>query len=162
PTHPAAMGEPFKVPGIAIVEDGQAELFEDQHLAYPWNLAEYDATITQQEFPTDLQGRIAEVDIDEDGKVALRELREIQQQLTVFDTNAPQSESELAVWLDQHIHHPVIPLHQSQPFMLKLVQSLTQGRGLTLDHVVASRFRVRDAADLKIEKHRRTAATRSF
>ncbi len=118
--------------------------------------------MTSQEYPTDPQGRVAEVDIDEFGKVALSELREVQHQLTMFDTNAPRTEAELAVWLDQHIRHPDIPLHQSQPFMLNLVRSLTKGRNLPFDTVVAGRFRLRDVAELKIDADRRAAAEKSF
>ena len=163
PTNPAAMGEAFDVPGLAIrLDEDEPTLFESEDLPYQWNLSEFEATVTPQEYPTDSQGRVAEVDIDEAGQVALRELRDVQHQLTMYDTNAPGTEAELAVWLDQHVPHPDIPLHQSQPFMLKLVRSLTVGRGLPFHAVVAGRFRLRDVAELKIDTHRRIAAKRSF
>ncbi len=160
-TSPVALGKPFTVPRLAIRVDGLLEIFEDQFRDAPWKLSDQNCSLSETEFAVNTRtSRVGEIDIDDDrGRFSIRELHE---HLTLIDAGGPQSETELAVWLDRQIPHPDVLIADSTLFFRKLVQSLTEERGIPLDALVASRFRLRDAAENKVDAHRRKVFDDAF
>ncbi|RPI59108.1 MAG: restriction endonuclease subunit R, partial [Planctomycetaceae bacterium] len=79
---PAALGEPLNVPRLAVMVDGQLELFEDQFLAAPWDLADCDALLDEKEFPIQ-QGddQVGVLDVTEAGKIEYHFVKELHKQL---------------------------------------------------------------------------------
>jgi type III restriction enzyme len=160
---PSAKGEKFAVPRLAVRIQDTLDLLEDQFHDFEWKLADRDATLDEDDFTTADDGtQAAEVDISKQGKVETRYVAELHEQLSLLEMRGPQSVAELSLWLDRQIPHPDIAIQDSQLFMMKLVQGLIVKRGLTLEDLVRYRFRLRDAARLKIQAHREKANSEAF
>ena len=163
PAYPAAMGQSFAVPYLAVRVGEQLEIFEDQYRDAPWNLADCSPGLSEAEFgfggPS---GQEAQVDVDEKGKVQIRFLEELRQQLTFNDLRGPKTESELAEWLDRAINHPDITQTQSSLFLRRMVDYLVAERQLPLPEIIGARFRLRDAAAQRINLYRTRALTESY
>lgn len=160
---PAALGEVFTVPALAVRIGGQLELFEDQFREFPWKLAECDAYLTEAEFSLETTpGQLAEVDVTMAGKIEYRFVTDLQRQLSLFDERGPKSAAELAVWLDRQIPHPDVTQTESGLFLHRLVQDLLAKHRLPLEALVAARYRLRDAAAAKINQHRRNALGKAY
>ena len=160
---PAAMGEAFSVPALAVRVDGTAELFEDQFREAAWKLSEYEAVPTESEFslPSDTS-RVANVDVQADGKIAAKFFDELERQLTFLDVRGPKTPVELAAWLDGQISHPDITAAEAGRFLHRMVTGLTDKRGIPLERLVGLRYRLRDVAEAKIAAHRRAAEEKAF
>jgi type III restriction enzyme len=111
PPSPAQRGETFLVPALVIRVDGQLELFEETHfLEAPWNLNDFEARLTEAEFPTEVEaGREGELDVDEEGRVELQYVRQLQGQLGLLAREGEWTIALLANWLDGKFRHPDIP-----------------------------------------------------
>ena len=100
-SSPAAMGEKFAVPVLAIRIDKELELFDDQFREVPWKLSSCDATLSEKDFSLHRgDERIAKIDADKEGKIEYSFISELQKQLNLFDIHGPKSEAELTIWLD--------------------------------------------------------------
>ena len=163
PSWPAALELPFRVPRLVVRVDGQLELFEDQFLAAPWDLADCDALLDEKEFPSQQpDGQVGAIDVTEGGKIEYHFVKELHKQLLLLDLHGPKTVAELAIWLDRVIDHPDIVPSQSGLFLYKLVQLLSEKRGIPLEQVVASRFRLRDAAARKLCDYRARAVGTAY
>ncbi|MDY6913474.1 MAG: DEAD/DEAH box helicase family protein [Planctomycetota bacterium] len=160
---PAAMGEKLSIPMLAVREDGQLELFEDQFREAFWKLSECDSLLTEAEFsiPT---GPETGADIDvENGKIGWSSFTEtLHRQLSFLDVHGPKTETDLAVWLDRAINHPDITQVEAGLYMRKLVGDLETKRGFSLEQLLANRFRLRDAVAEKIRSLRKTSAKQAY
>ena len=159
---PAARGEPFRIPMLSIRVDGQLELFEDQFLAAPWNLADCDPLLEDKEFAIGQAEQLGVVDVTDAGKIEYRFVEELHRDLRLLDLHGPKNVGELALWLDRNIDHPDIVQVQSQSFLQGMVKSLTEKRSITFEQLVAARFRLRDVAAQKIRDHRNQAVGQAF
>lgn len=158
---PAALGKRFAVPRLGLRIGGQLEIFEDQFREAPWRLSDRDATLGESEFVSASGASgVGEIYIDEDREVF--KIRELHEQLALIDAGGPKTETELAVWLDRQIRHPDIVASDSTLFLRKMIAWLIADRGCTLSELVAARFRLRDAAERKIDGHRRRVMDESF
>ncbi len=160
---PAAMGEKLSIPMLAVREDGQLELFEDQFREAFWKLSECDSLLTDAEFsiPT---GPETGADIDvENGKIGWSSFTEmLHRQLSFLDAHGPKTETDLAVWLDRAINHPDITQVEAGLYMRKLVGDLETRRGFSLEQLLVNRFRLRDAVAEKIRSLRKTSAKQAY
>jgi len=161
---PASSGEPFSVPALVVRSGTQKELFEEQFRDAPWSLSESDPLLDESEYrPEALSGaQLAEVDVTKQGNIEYHFVAEVQNQLSLFDYRGPETGSELAVWLDRQIRHPDITHVEASVFLRRMIEALIDKRGIPLEKLVASRFRLRDAAAEKISQHRRKALEQSF
>jgi type III restriction enzyme len=163
PVYPAALGEKLVVPMLSVRQGEQLELFEDQFREAPWNLTDFNPLLTEDEFPKSVQdGKLAEVDITEKGKVEYHFVQELHRQLAFWDIRGPKNPVELAVWLDRSIDHPDITLSQSSLFLRQMIQALIDKRGFTFEELLQERFRLRDTAEDKIRQYRGQAMVQSF
>jgi type III restriction enzyme len=163
PCWPAAMGEQLKVPSLAVRVDGQLELFEDQFLAAPWNLADCDALLDDKEFPAQqADGQTGAIDVTEAGKIEYHFVKELHKQLQLLDLHGPKTVAALALWLDRTIDHPDIVQSQSGLFLIRLVQTLIDKRGMTMEQLVSLRFRLKDAAAQKFRDYRKQAVGKAY
>lgn len=158
---PAALGKPFAVPRLGLRVDGQLEIFEDQFREAPWKLSDQDPTLSPSEFATaSSSSNVGEIYIDEDKGIF--KIRELHEQLALIDIGGPKTEAELAVWLDRQIPHPDIVPSDSALFLRKMIESLIKERKCSLADLVAARFRLRNAAEAKINAHRLRVMDESF
>lgn len=156
--------EPLRVPLLAIRVDGQLELFEESHfLNVEWNLAECDALLGEAEFPSQyVAGSSAEVDVNDAGRVEIRFVTELQEQLATLVAETGWTVSSLANWLDRQILHPDIPQAQSSLFIHNVLTNLMEKRGLTIDQLAKQKYRFRNAIENKINVHRQTQRRKAY
>lgn len=166
PLCPAARGEVFEVPQLALRFDGSLEPLDDSYfLTDTWDPPLDAASLTEAEFSLPKLVRAgADVDVSEAGNLTIQEFtHEVQEQLALL---APppdiKTEAELAVWLDRNIRHPDIKQAGSSRFMLSAVQHLTQVRHIALEDLSRRRLLLRDAVDAKIDACRRAVRAAAF
>jgi len=159
---PAALGQKFSVPVLAVRDGGQLELFEDQFREAFWKLSECDALLAEEEFSIQEQSTGAEIDV-QNGKIGWRSFTDtLHRQLSLLDAHGPKTEAELAVWLDRAIPHPDITQTEASLFMHKAISELEAKRGFCLEELAANRFRLRDGVAEKIRELRATADEQAF
>jgi len=160
---PAAIGEKFAVPMLAIRVDKELELFEDQFREFPWKLSSCDATLSERDFSLP-QGdeRIARIDADQRGKIEYSFISELRKQLNLFDIHGPKSAAELTIWLDQNIPHPDITQTECSLFIGKMIRLLVEERGFSIEELISNRWRLRDSAEAAISHHRRQVVEKAY
>lgn len=160
---PAAMGQRFAVPALAVRDDGQLDLFEDQFREGFWPLSGCDALLMQDEFHLDSGPQTgAEIDV-EAGKMGWRSFTDnLHQQLALLEVNAPKTEAQLAVWLDRAIPHPDVTQAEAGLYLRKAVGELVAKRGFAIETLAANRFRLRDAMAWKIGCLRKAVAKAEY
>ena len=160
---PAAMGEKFAVPMLAVRIDKELELFDDQFREIPWKLSRCDAVLSEQDFSLPRgDERIANIDVTKEGKIEYSFISELQKQLNLFDIHGPKSEAELTIWLDQNIPHPDITQTESSLFIGKMIRLLVENRGFSFEELILNRWRLRDAAEQAISHHRRQVIEQEY
>ncbi len=161
---PWQQGETFAVPRLAIRVDGQLELFDEEHfLDYEWNLADMDAALSEQEFPSAfVVGRASSIDVDERGQIEYGPVEELREQLALIATETGWAVPELAHWIDRQIPHPDLTWEQAGLFIHKVVATLMDERGVTVDQLARQRFRLRGAIARKIDQYRREQAKKAY
>jgi type III restriction enzyme len=154
----------FKVPLLAVREGDQLEVFEESCFKeIDWNLADCDACLTEGEFPSQqAAGEVGEVDVSEAGRVELRFVNQLHQQLTLLTFEPGWTVASLANWLDRQIPHMEIVQSQSAPFIHKALSHLIESRGLTVEHLARQKFRLRTALETKIDAHRHAQAKTAY
>ncbi len=153
---PAERGELFSVPQLALLLDGETELLESEMLLPgDFKLALCDPSLTEAEFTLEtLHGVTAELDISNAGKLNTRHLLETPTQYSFasFGGNTETLQS-FAVWLDRHLPEDRIAQNQKQLFCYRVLEGLTQKRGLNLESLAFQRMRLRSAIKVQLEKH---------
>lgn len=162
PTFPAAIGVRLSVPILAYRRGTFLERFEDQFREAPWGLSECDPALSEQEFSADPKAKSGSIDLDEAGKIRLRQLEQLRLQLTFNDICGPRNHPELAAWLDGSIDHPDILQTQSGLFLYRTIELLMKSRQFSLEFLITNRYRLRDAARVKIDDYRRSAITKAY
>ena len=171
PLSPYQMNLDFRVPRLCLLEDGVLQEFERTHLLeHPWRLGSKDATLSSSYNPLS-RPRLATgaLDVGTRGEVKADMLHEKdlpndfvsrlhQQTLALGNIGGTDWTIEhLITWLDRQIDHKDIPLAESALFLRKAISSLMARYGLAdVSTLVFDRFRLRDAVEECIDKHRRT------
>ncbi len=155
---------PFAIPLLGVRVGKQLQLFEhDRLVAGDWDLTSCDATLTEDEFPSVMERmETGELDADDDGKMQVSFVKELHLQLSFGDMARGWTLPTLVAWLDHHTAHRFVPARQSAPFIDKVVEALTESRGLSLDQLVRDRFRLAEAIERKMLDHYRAAAAKGF
>lgn len=154
----------FKVPLLAIRDGDQLEVFEDSHFAeIEWNLADCDARLTEAEFPSQqAAGEVGEVDVTEAGRVELRFVNQLHEQLALLTFEPGWTVASLANWLDRQIPHIEIVQSQSALFIHKALSYLIESRGMAIEQLARQKFRLRTALEKKIDEHRQSQAKKAY
>jgi len=146
----------FTVPVLSIKQGTLFEPFEETHfLDHPWELAKCDALLTEEEYSAKRpDAQSGEIDITENGKVAAKFVSKLQSQMTLFASDASWSVANLVHWLDRNIPHIDISPEDSGIFLIRLVQTLIEQRGMSLDQLVLDKYRLKKVVERKIDQHR--------
>lgn len=164
-TPASAQEEAFTVPLLAIRIGKELELFDESHfLDVEWNLAEFDAGLSDGEFSSQqVAGSAGEIDVTDTGQVAMRQfVDQLHEQLTMLAIETGWTVASLTNWLDRQIPHPDIPQNRSSLFIHKVIAGLIQSRGLTIEQLARQKFRLCNAIETKISEHRRIQAMKSY
>ncbi len=162
-TWPAALGETFAVPMLAVRNGKQLELFEDQFRETFWKLSDCDPALTHSDFslPTGPDTG-AEIDVHH-GKISWASFTEtLHRQLTFFDTHGPTTAPELIAWLDRAFDHPDITQPEMTRYLDRVLDYLQTQRGFTLNQLITQRFRLRDSVADKVSSLRRTSTKQIY
>jgi type III restriction enzyme len=166
PLAPAERGEPFRVPRLAIQLDGLLEPFEDTHFREEaWSLQDADAALAESEFSSRrTEGQTGTLDVTEQGRVKtqpvsyLEALRERQMLLNVDRWTV----GELLYWLARNIRHDDLETDDFSRYLQRMVRSLLDERGLSLEYLVHNKLALRDAAERKVRDLRRSEYLANF
>jgi type III restriction enzyme len=161
---PAERGEKFAIPILAIRQGSYLEQFEETHfLDFHWDLSNMDAFLSEAEFTSDRPApQQGEVDISAEGKIKTQFITNLHNQIALLNIEQGWQVSDLVVWLDRNILHRDILATETGIFLTRLVNNLIEKRGFSLDTLVREKYRLRDAAVLKIDIHRQSAHHGSF
>ncbi len=157
---PAEKNIPFEVPVLSIFKQGNLfEPFEETHfLDYPWELANCDAFLSEKEYSAKRpDAKTGEIDVSEDGRVKYQFVSKLQSQMKLFEQDLNWDIARLVQWLDSIIPHTDISPQDSGIFLTRLVQTLIDQRGFSLEHLVFDKYRLKKATEKKIEQHRQDA-----
>lgn len=148
---------PFTVPVLALKQGELFEQFEETHfLDHPWELAKCDAFLTEDEYTSRRpSGQSGEIDVSENGRVGTKFIANIHEQMELFATGENWTVGKLVNWLDLNIPHIDIPPEDAGIFLTGLVQALIEQRGMTLEQLVLDKYRLKRAAEQKIDQHRK-------
>lgn len=102
------------------------------------------------------------MDVNEKGEVKTKFLDRLKDQMVLLRVDLGWKVSNLATWLDRNIYHPDIPASDTGIFLTRLINSLIEKRGISLDALVKEKYRLRGAVALKIDVHRKKARKTSF
>lgn len=153
---PAARGEVFKIPKL-MVKRNQAYLdFEaSRFLETVWQLSECDAELSEEEFPSEFYtGERGEVGLSQEGRVEIRFLGQLHQQMSFLAPDDNWDAAQLANWLDRTIKHRDILQRESLPFLQRLVKHLIEERNIPIAVLIRNKYALKDAAEKKIDSHR--------
>ncbi len=155
---------PFTVPVLSIKQGNLFEQFEETHfLDHPWELAKCTALLSEEEYSTKRpDAQTGEIDITENGKLTAKFVSKLQSQMELFASDANWSVASLVYWLDHNIPHIDISPEDSGIFLTRLVQTLIEQRGIPLEQLVLDKYRLKKAAEKKINHHRQNIRHKSY
>lgn len=157
-------GVRFSVPQLLIDLEGEKTLFDEDVLILPnWNLADCDPNLTEKEFPVKIQsGTKGSIDISSRGEPVLKNMEQIQYELSSMILDSKMDKSGLISWLAKECRHPSIVYSQSVAFILKVVNNLLEKRKLEVDHLVYMRRMLKSAITEKINQHYKSAKKEGY
>jgi len=156
---------PFAVPLLGIRIDGELQPFDESCFKEAeWRLADCDASLTEAEFPTvEASGEEAVVDVGERGRVEVRFVQQLHEQLTLLASEQGGTVPALVNWLDRQIpNRRDITQSQSSVFIHRAVTGLMESRGMTIEQLARRKFGLRDAIVAKIDKYRQSEACKGY
>ncbi|MEX1089836.1 MAG: DEAD/DEAH box helicase family protein [Phycisphaeraceae bacterium] len=160
---PASMGTPFNVPAMAVKEEGQWVLLDDQPLEADWSLADKIPNLSESEFSIKAgDKRVAEVDVNQRGQVLTRFLDDLDQIVSLFEHSNRDTPAKLAYWLDRKVREESVLPTDKQAFLLRMIEDLMRRRGYELGALDRHRHMLKDAAAAKIAALRLNAETTAY
>ena len=161
---PSEKNIPFVVPLLAIKQGNLFEQFEETHfLDHPWELAKCDALLTEEEYSSKrADAQSGQIDITKNGKVAYDFVSRVQNQMELFTSDQNWTVADLVYWLDRNIPHIDISPEDSGIFLTRLVQTLIEQRGMSLDQLVLDKYRLKKSAEKKINQHRQNTRHNAY
>lgn len=166
PKLPGEFALPFRMPRLTVRINSRRSLLEPIELEqFEWDLNTCEPSISEIEFASDLKvGNAATIDIESRGGteagLVSRVGGEVRlKQLELISDGDDWSATQLVRWLDREMHRgdslQGLPLKYSQPWLLRVVQELNQGRGLSLSLIVRRRHELAETIRVKICDHGR-------
>lgn len=151
PLSPAERGEPFLVPQLTLFQDGEPELAEyvlDDHL---WNILDYPAELTEDDFKIEEKASTYEFDIK--GERLTYKFLGKQLPLDFSDTESGLTDLQLTRWLEPRLRQPNIRPENLLEFTRKTLKQLLDERSIPLVTLVRARFQLIKAMAAKIKEY---------
>lgn len=154
----------FSVPVLSIKQGNLFEQFEETHfLDHPWELAKCDAMLLEKEYSIIRpHAQSGEIDINENGVVAAKFVSTLQDQMKLFASDMNWSEASLVHWIDRNIPHSDISAEDAGIFLTRLVRTLIDQRGFSLAQLVLDKYRLKKAAEAKVNQHRQDNQNKAY
>ena len=160
---PAEDGKEFSVPQIALIIQGELELFDDPEvLDYPWDLSSFDANPTKENLErinaTDKVADGGEIDIDDEtGRVITRFIADLQRDLGLAYQPENWTNTKLAAWLCKNLPVESVTHVSKQAFVAKWLGELLDKDAFDLGRVNRQKFVIRILLEQKIKELRNSA-----
>ncbi len=161
---PAAKGELFAVPRLCLSVQGELELAEPELFLElgGWNLLDYEALLTPDEFKATEAYQSFAVDIDEKEQVTYERVSDEIRQPELKGLVAEWDEKVLARWLDKQCRAPDVPQTQLLEFVRRVVVDQIENKKITLADLVRAKYRLAKAITAKISNYRKQAQDKGY
>lgn len=161
---PFRQGKVFSVPQLLIDFDGERRIFDEEVLlSSSWSLADCDVSLTEEDFPVKINSSTTgTIDIDNRGNTITYNATQIQEELTSLIVSSTMDKGGLIQWLVKECRHQSIPFAQTVIFVANAVDNLIEIRSLNIEHLVFTKFRLREALRHKINGHYIEAKKKGF
>lgn len=160
PLSPAERGEPFIIPQLSLLIDGEPELAEyalDDHL---WNILDYPAELNENDLKIEEKATSYEFDIK--GEELTYKFLGKQLPLDFSDTEGGLTELQLTRWLEPRLRQPNIRPENLLEFIRKTVKQLIEKRNIPLITLVRGRFQLHKALGNKVKEHQALDAMTNY
>ena len=161
---PASRKEPFEVPQLCLLIDGEVEIAEpDLFLDYAsWNLLDCVAVLTANDFNAVESFQSFEFDIEaEKERIVYGHISENVRQFELVGTDTLWDEKSLARWLDRQCRDQYITQTQRLEFIRRIVKEQLD-HGIQIGELVRAKYRLAKAITSKITKCRDEAREKGF
>jgi type III restriction enzyme len=164
---PAETGERLRVPQLALVQQGELQLFDDAEvLEYLWALSAYQAAPTADDLSAvGLASRVAgggTIDVTTEGELKVGFLPDLQRDLGLSYTPEHWDEIQLAAWLCRNLLEPSLTHASKQAFVSAWLRALLDADGFTLARANQLKFILRKLLDENIRRLRRDAVNLAY
>jgi type III restriction enzyme len=160
PLSPAERGEPFVVPQLSLLVEGEPELAEDALDDHLWNLLDYPAELSETDFKIEEKASSYEFDIK--GEKLTYKFLGKQLPLDFSDTESGLTELQLTRWLEPRLRQPNIRPENLLEFTRKTLKQLIDRRKIPLVMLVRGRFQLLKALAGKVKEHQITDSKSNY
>jgi len=159
---PAQKNVLFVLPQLALHFDDGLELAEPETCLYAagWDLLNYPAQLTQQEFTANDDAKHFMADIE--GKKVVIQYTDRDQQLSLEGIDTPWSELELSRWLDRRLKQSDVKQEDLLEFLRRMIDYLLKRSDLDMPKIVQGRFFLEKVVRDKIAEYRQKATQAGF
>ena len=162
---PFERGIKLRVPQLAVYFQGELQVFDDaEMLDYPWDLARYEATPTENElsqFSASLKHRVGTIDINEEhGKVETDYIDNLQRDLDLVYQPEHWGEVQLAAWLCRNLPNRYVTHSNKLAFVAAWLTELIARFDLAT--VNQQRFFIRTLLEQRINDLRKSAISSAY
>lgn len=165
---PVRKGKTLVMPRLCRTIQGELEIVEQDTLVGPegWDLADYPAILTPDEFSTEVESKRYELGIE--GNRVVERFLGAQMTLDLKHMEEPWTEDHLIGWLVTHIEEAHVTGFQDitqltlRAYVRRVVRYLSGDRALTLADLQRYAFSLSKTTDLKIRQHRDAAFRKGF
>lgn len=159
---PAQKGIAFTLPQLALRFDDGLELAEPETCLYAagWDLLNYPAQLTQQEFSVSDDAKHYIADIE--GKKVKIDIANRDQQLSLEGIDTPWTELELSRWLDKRLKQPDIKQADLLEFLRRMIDFLLKRSDLDMSKLVQGKFLLEKVIRDKVAEYRQKATQAGF
>jgi len=159
---PSQRGEKLVVPRLCVEVQGELELAEKEWFldAQGWNLLDFPAELSEQEFSILEKANSWEIDV-KGRKLHERFLGAV----TLFDLSAVKSNwdaSQLSRWLDSKLYQPDIRQEVLLEYLRRVIDFLVFKRNLSLEALVRVKYSLVKALEEKIKSLRQRAYEKGY
>lgn len=158
PSNPAAFGDLFNVPQLAVVDPAAPKgwtLFDPTDADIAWTLDECNAALGEDALdPAKTTATGATIDVKAEGKLAVELLTRLAEQMQLRDLRGPKTPEAFVDWLDGEVKVPEATQPQKRAFLDRIFAHLNAKRGLTFETLLPLRWRLVAAIDHRIDAHR--------
>ena len=151
PLSPAERGEPFIIPQLSLLVDGEPELAEDALDDHLWNLLDYPAELNETDFKIEEKSTSYEFDIK--GEKLTYKFIGKQLPLDFSDTESGLTDLQLTRWLEPRLRQPNIRPENLLEFIRKSLKQLMDKRKIPLITLVRGRFQLLKSLANKVKDH---------
>ena len=158
PTNPAAFGDLFDVPQLAVADPASPRgwtLFDPTDTEIAWTLDECDAALGADALdPARTTATGATIDVQTEGRLAVELLTRLAEQMQLRDLRGPKTPDAFVDWLDAEVKVPEATQPQKRAFLDRVFAHLNAKRGLTFETLLPLRWRLVAAIEQRIDAHR--------